>query len=120
MRFDVPAKLETARVRNGEQGSDASYGLAGMFELMGPKGAWLRIISGGRDGSGWEHVSVSIPHRTPNWQEMCFVKDLFWEPHECVVQYHPPTSKHINFHPNCLHLWRPTDVELPMPPMIMV
>ena len=120
MRDIVVEKLEAARVRNGELGSDASYGLAGAFELIGPKGTRLLIFSGGKDGSGWEHVSVSTEHRTPNWAEMCFVKDLFFEDNECVVQYHPPAAKHINHHPYVLHMWRPTDVELPMPPMIMV
>ena len=38
----------------------------------------------------WEHVSVSLPDRCPTWEEMCFIKDLFWNSDECVVQYHPP------------------------------
>ena len=120
MRTDVSEKLEAGRVRSGELGSDASYGLAGCFILIGPIGAKLQIMSGGQDGTGWEHVSVSIDHRTPNWREMCWVKDLFWNKDECVVQYHPPASKHINLHPNCLHLWRSVDAAFPMPPMIMV
>jgi hypothetical protein len=33
----------------------------------------LHVIAS--DGQGWEHVSVSLSHRTPNWREMCFVKD---------------------------------------------
>ena len=120
MRKDVPEKLEAGRVRNGEMASDSSYGFAGYFVLMGPTGAELRIMSGGKDGTGWEHVSVSLDRRTPNWREMCWVKDLFWNEDECVVQYHPPASKHINLHPNCLHLWRPVSGLFPMPPVIMV
>jgi hypothetical protein len=114
-------KLEAGRVREPEPwGSDASYGTAGSFEIMGPKGGRLRIISAGNDESGWDHVSVSLMHRAPNWAEMCFVKDLFWEPHECVVQYHPAKSDYINCHPHCLHLWRPTKETMPMPPNFMV
>ena len=55
----------------------------------------------------WEHVSVSGNRFCPNWAEMCWVKDVFWEDEECVVQYHPPKSDHINVHPFVLHLWRP-------------
>jgi hypothetical protein len=96
-------------------------GAAGAFVIMGPTGGQLRIISSGPDSEfGWEHVSISLPHRTPNWTEMCFVKDLFWREDECVVQYHPPKSDYINTHPNCLHLWRPLDGVIPMPPLYLV
>ena len=40
-------------------------------------------------GGGWEHVSVSYSKKTPTWDEMCRVKDIFWGEDECVVQYHP-------------------------------
>lgn len=43
-------------------------------------------------GGGWEHVSVSFASRCPTWDEMCEVKDIFWTPEECVVQYHPPAK----------------------------
>lgn len=72
------------------------------------------------DGEGWEHVSVSMRNRTPNWREMCFVKDLFWGAEDWVVQYHPPISEYVNNHPNCLHLWRPTKSKMPTPPSILV
>lgn len=61
----------------------------------------------------WEHVSVSTLRRNPNWQEMCWVKDLFWRDDELVAQFHPPKSDHINIHPYCLHLWRHPDMRLP-------
>ena len=64
----------------------------------------------------WEHVSVSLRDRTPTWAEMCFIKDLFWRPDETVVQFHVPKSDHRNFHPHCLHLWRPVHGEFPRPP----
>jgi hypothetical protein len=51
---------------------------------------------------------------------MSYVKDLFWKPEECVVQYHPPMSEHINLHNYCLHLWRQKDGTFPMPPTILV
>lgn len=27
---------------------------------------------------GWEHLSVSMPSRTPTWEQMCKMKDIFW------------------------------------------
>jgi hypothetical protein len=78
----------------------------------------LRVIAS--DGMGWEHVSVSRNDRCPTWDEMCQIKALFWDEDDCVIQYHPPRSEYVNNHPNCLHLWRPIGVELPMPPSILV
>jgi len=113
MRRFLPIKLEQARVSVGEWATDAGD-LEGVF-LIGV----LKIISSGPQG-GWEHVSVSTYDRTPTWEEMHFIKDLFWSPEECVMQLHPPESEYVNFHPYCLHLWRPTDREIPMPPSTMV
>jgi hypothetical protein len=68
----------------------------------------------------WEHVSVSLASRCPTWQEMCFVKSLFWDDEDCVMQLHPPRSQWINNHPYCLHLWRPLERAIPLPPPITV
>ena len=76
------------------------------------------------DNGKWEHVSVSIPgekRKTPTWEEMCAVRDMFFNPDENVVEYHPAKSDYVNNWPFCLHLWRPNDgTEIPMPPRIMV
>lgn len=64
----------------------------------------------------WDHVSVSTRGRCPTWEEMCWVKSLFWGDDEVVIQYHPAKSDYVNFHPYCLHLWRPAGTELPKPP----
>ena len=75
-------------------------------------------------GGGWEHVSVSPCSKKrqtcPTWEEMCEIKDLFFDPEETVVQYHPPKSDYINNYPLCLHLWRPLFDDLPRPPSIFV
>ena len=68
----------------------------------------------------WDHVSVSLPDRTPTWEEMCHVKSLFFTDDEWVMQLHPPKSKNISMHDFCLHLWRPHDQAIPMPPSWMV
>lgn len=72
-------------------------------------------------GGGWEHVSVSPykHHIIPSWDDMCYIKNLFWNEDECVVQYHPPKSQYVNMMPNCLHLWKPVGHEFEMPPSIL-
>ena len=91
----------------------------GAFEIPFPAtGARLRVIATALDG--WDHVSVSLKNRCPNWLEMSRIKDLFFEPHECAMQLHVPAEDHVNTHPYCLHLWRPHDVEIPRPPALMV
>lgn len=72
----------------------------------------------------WEHVSV---HRlfdgkpyTPTWDDMCFIKKMFWDDEDLAVQYHPPKSEHVNQFPWALHLWRHVSIEMPRPPKILV
>lgn len=72
------------------------------------------------DQTGWDHVSVSLPSITPTWSMMCFVKDLFWEDHEVVVQYHPKKEDYVNLHKHCLHMWRIQTDAIPIPPTWMV
>ena len=74
----------------------------------------LRMICG--VGHGWEHVSISTEHRVPHWDEMCYIKDLFWLPEEWVVQFHPAASQYVNCHPYTLHLWKCTSHLQPIPP----
>lgn len=69
--------------------------------------------------ANWEHVSVSLEHRCPTWEEMCIVKALFWDDEETVLQFHPPESDYVNQHRFCLHLWRYKG-EMPRPPSIAV
>lgn len=69
---------------------------------------------------GWEHLSVSMPNRTPTWEQMCMMKDIFWNKNEACVEYHPPEEDYVNMHKHCLHIWRPTMQTLPTPPSILV
>jgi hypothetical protein len=78
----------------------------------------LRIIAS--DGMGWEHVSVSTEKRCPRWAEMAYIKHLFFNESETVMQLHVRSASHINMHPYCLHLWRPQNAEIPLPPEEMV
>jgi hypothetical protein len=120
MRF--PAELEQWRIRNGDYASSTGNDF-GAFIIPGPNGRDLRIIASPGDADEsipWEHVSVSLPNRCPNWPEMCFVKNLFWEEEETVMQLHPPKSRWINNHNFCLHLWRPLYLGIPLPPQVAV
>lgn len=80
----------------------------------------LRVPEEAAELAGWEHVSVSLPHRCPTWEEMCRVKALFWDDEDSVIQFHPPRSRYVNVHPYCLHLWRWLGGDFPLPPSILV
>lgn len=114
--MNVPNKF---RIREGHLASDDSYGNNGAFQI--PRlnsNKWFLVIAS--DGEGWEHVSVSLPSRTPTWEEMCYIRDIFWQDNDCVVQFHPPKSEYVNNHPNCLHLWKPIGKQIETPPSILV
>lgn len=75
-------------------------------------------------GFGWEHLSISHRNKTPDWDTMCQVKDMFWREDEACMQLHPKKEDYINNHPYCLHIWKPIKeelgVEIPLPPSILV
>jgi hypothetical protein len=89
----------------------------GAFEIPFKSFKLTVIVS---DEGSWDHVSVSLKNRNPNWDEMCFVKDLFFEPEELAIQYHPPKSLYKNIHSHCLHLWRCKNNPHILPPIWMV
>jgi hypothetical protein len=119
----ISNNLNRCRVRSGPLASDDSLKMNGAFSIsfnsvnlnvIASDGSdWLEV---GMPEPAWEHVSVSLPVRCPTWQEMQFVKRLFWTPDECVVQFHPADADHISHHEFCLHMWRPIGIEFPMPP----
>lgn len=124
--FKVP---EQYRVTTGIMGSTKAYGTQGVFIIPVPEVEdnvkYYQVIAS--SGLGWEHVSVTlIDDRKcpvsvmPSWEDMCSLKDEFWDDMDCVVQFHPPKSEYVNNHRFCLHLWRPTNQVLPMPDSILV
>lgn len=116
MSFHVPEKF---RLRTGRMFSDESYGNNGAFFVPSRPGRPpFAVIAS--DWLGWDHVSVSLPDRCPTWEEMCRVKDLFWDAEDAVMQLHPPRSDWVNNHPYCLHLWCPHEARIPLPPAVMV
>ena len=92
----------------------------GCFMLYSPdhNGAILRCIAA--TGDGWDHLSVSTKDRTPSWAEMEFVKRVFFKDTETAMQLHVPPKDHINVHDYVLHLWRPHNKKIPLPPTYMV
>ena len=115
--------LENFRSRSGSHVT-GDGDLFGAFYIRFVKSDIIVIASSGNEEMPWERVSLRTRdykgERTPTWQEMCFIKDLFWEDEECVIQYHPPRSDYVNNHPNVLHLWKPIGIEVPRPPSIAV
>lgn len=127
MKFD---KAEASRLLKGEFGTSPGDP-CGVFVVLGPCGRALTVIAddGSRaahrlrnpDVHGWEHASVSFEggESLPNWTEMDFVKRLFWDDEEAVMQLHPPRSQWVS-NAEVLHLWRPIDADIPLPPTRMV
>ncbi|MCQ2801019.1 MAG: hypothetical protein MJ216_03635 [Bacilli bacterium] len=71
-------------------------------------------------GGGWEHLSVSQRNKTPSWDIMCRMKEIFWGDDEVCVEYHPKKEDYINLHPHCLHIWKEVGKEFATPPSIFV
>ena len=114
----IDKSVEAYREETGPYGSPAGFP-CGLFLIPFQSYTLRVLVSDGRT-DGWEHVSVSLNNRTPNWREMCFVKDLFWFEEEVVVQYHPAKKDYVNFHPNCLHMWRNIEKPIECPPWTLV
>jgi len=130
MSFHVP---ELSRITDHPLlGSTSADGNNGAFDLESPEPGWrLSVIASDSsdpdipdEWRGWEHVSArayrSDRSRVPTWREMSFLKGLFWDDEDVVMQLHPRRSEYVNNHPHVLHLWRPTRVQIPTPPSILV
>lgn len=128
MAWKIPEKFRL-KSQFGLRGE--SYGA---FQVPSPdksrvtKTELLIIASDGMNGVDWEHVSVRACKNIngkwkdylPTWEEMCFVKSLFWDDENVVMQLHPKKSEYVNNHPFVLHLWKPKSKEIPTPPSILV
>lgn len=94
----------------------------GNFIIPSENGRFNYHVIASVDGD-WDHVSVSLLtidgenplNRCPKWNEMCFIKDLFFEDEEEVIQFHPKKSEYVNIHPYVLHMWKSHN-DLNMPP----
>ena len=95
----------------GTAGDD--YG--GLFQIPSCIDKAPMIVIASND-AGWDHVSVSRKNRCPNWAELDQVYRLFFRDGEHAMQLHLPADQHISVHPYTLHLWRPHDQSIPLPP----
>jgi hypothetical protein len=122
--FHVPNKYRDRISQNLK--SDDSFGNNGFFIISHYRIAGYEFRVMASDGMGWEHASVTIAEprkpakRCPAWEEMCYIKKLFWDETDCVIEYHPAKTEYVSVHPFCLHLWRPTDQVIPIPLKEMV
>ena len=109
--------FEAYRINTQYGGPGDKFG--GAFEMYNPgTDSILRVIAS--CGDGWDHVSVSLPDRTPTWSEMEFVKRRFFADDELAWEYHMPPTEHISIHPHVLHIWRKHGFKMPTPPTEMV
>lgn len=100
--------------------------LQGVFMIPKPHAAKIIIYCVATPANElvpWDHVSVSISHvkgknlgRCPTWEEMCLVKDLFWDKDDVVVQIHPEEKDYVSQHHYCLHLWKKAGDNMEVPP----
>lgn len=128
MKPDAWREVSKYRIREGRLASGDESRNNGAFMLPVLKAGGEILLSSDQkichctlgiivsDGEGWDHVSVSLPTRCPSWEEMCFIKDLFFEPFESAMQLHPARSDYVNHHEFCLHIWRPQEKRIPLPP----
>lgn len=122
MRETPSLLVECGRILDGPYGTSMSDHCNGAFIIV-VNGRTLRIMASDgtdEDAHGWEHVSVSRANKCPTWEQMCWVKDQFWEAEEVVFQLHPKRSEYISHHPYCLHMWRHKVIPCPAPPSILV
>jgi hypothetical protein len=110
------AALE-ARVLQGRPNLSPSTGGVFRVHVKTSSSPLCVIVS---NTGGWDHVSVSLPTRCPTWVEMELVKRLFFRDDETAMQLHVPVADYRNFHPYCLHIWRPHGIPIPLPPGNMV
>jgi hypothetical protein len=62
-------------------------------------------VSAKLDGKLWYHVSYSRSKSIPDYEDSALVKRVFIGPDRWAIAVYPEDSNHVNFHPNCLHLW---------------
>lgn len=113
MKKKVPYAAEKYRITDGPLASNITCGFNGAF-LIPYKRFILNVMVS--DEEGWDHVSISVSNRIPTWYEMKYIKELFWEDYETVVQFHPCKDEYVNDQHNVLHLWKKQGIEYVLPP----
>lgn len=104
MKFPEKYKVEDFNIKFSEL--KEQQGIYSQCFIIPFKGRALKAIASNWK-NGWEHVSISLNNRCPNWPEMCYIKNLFWEKDEICIQFHPKEEEYVNLHNYCLHIWKP-------------
>lgn len=112
-------EVEAYRVTSGSPWASYPGFSCGLFIVPFRSNNMKVMVYDGK-ADNWEHVSVSLKNRCPNWEEMSYIKNLFWDEEETVIQFHPKKSEYVNMHPYCLHLWRHKEKEFELPPSYLV
>lgn len=104
----------TGRVAIDKQTAD---GFSGVIQFPRWQGSLICSWSG-----GWDHVSVAPFRRgyVPTWDDMAWLKDLFFREDEAAIQVHPPKAEYVNNLSNCLHLWACNYRKMVLPPACFV
>lgn len=117
MTFHVPEKH---RIIKGKLASDSSIGNNGAFSIFAKRFP-VNLHITASDKNGFEHVTVAVSdkrkkgNQSPTWEEMQYVKTIFWDDFDTVIQYHPWKNDYINGQKNRLHLWRIIDKPIAVP-----
>lgn len=90
----------------------------GWFEVPTKSGRLFVMVA--PSDEEWQHVSVSKKERTPTWEEMSFIKNLFFDDEDICVSFFPAKSQYVNLAKNCLHIWRNTRIPFPTPPTYLI
>lgn len=81
----------------------AEFAIDGTYTDPVTRKVWVFVFS---DEPNFEHLSVSSHNKTPDWDTMAKIKDVFFQDEEECVQFHPKKSQYVNLMEHCLHIWR--------------
>ena len=82
-------------------------GVAGILHMTGLRKCTFIASWGG----GWEHVSVCPSNRTPDWDEMCAIKDMFRDELEKLLNtVHPLHFRGNKFREQTIEMMRAQDI----------
>lgn len=95
---EIKATPNLLIVENGESGGHGFITFGNLKDC--------HVIWGRSEGGQYDHVSIAPKRRTPTWEEMCKVKDMFFYDEEECYQVFPKKSEYVNLHKYCLHIWR--------------
>lgn len=119
VRFDVNPTMLIRRLRHGladRIGFAEKFGPSGLRIIMHsplvlattPSGSII-VTQAAHDGDEWIHASIARANRMPTYDDLCTLKEAVWGPEGEAYQAFVSASRHVNIHPNALHLWGRAD-----------